>query len=186
MALVASGRANEVVLIAGQIASGKTRLGAELARDGGAQLIVVRSAIQAIMGGAGWDRRRLQVEGAALDRRTNGRWLLEYVETSWEASGRLVVDAARTRRQVEPILDRHVGARLVFLEASEVTRRRRYAQAQAEDAVKRALSFDDAMAHVTESDALALAAMAHFVIETDDLDSTEVADEAVAFLGWSR
>ena len=174
----------ELVLVGGEIASGKSALALGLGGVGSATVVRVRAALQEILGGTEWDRRRLQVEGADLDRRTNGRWLLEYLGSELERADRLVVDAARTRRQVEPILEHCVGARLVYLSASEATRRHRFALARAEDSVKRSMSFDDAMAHSTEAEARRLAAMANLVLETDALSVEEVVTEAARFLGW--
>jgi RNase adaptor protein for sRNA GlmZ degradation len=140
--------------------------------------------LQDVLGGADWDRRRLQREGADLDRRTRGTWLMRYLETRSDLTERLIVDAVRTRRQAEPILNAALGARLIFLGASEDTRRRRYTLAQRTDPLKRPTGFDEAMAHPTETQAAELRSMAHFVIETDDLDVDGVAAELCAYLLW--
>lgn len=174
----------ELVLVGGQIAVGKSVTAHGIAVRGGAVLVEVRRALEGILGGSDWDRRRLQLEGADLDRRTQGKWLLDYVMVVSERATRVVVDAARTRRQAEPILEGGFGARLVFLAASEGTRRRRYRWAQEYDAVKRSMSFDEAMSHATESEASTLRAMADFVIETDDLSIDGVVDESCYLLGW--
>lgn len=184
MPVVSDPPRREIVLIGGQIACGKTSTAGGLGRRGAAGLVQVRVALQRILGGADWDRRKLQAEGADLDRRTNGRWLLEYVQSVSDSGGRWVVDAARTRRQVEPILNTETSSRLIYLSASEASRRYRFGLAQAEDPVKRSMSFDGAMAHSTESEALTLAAMASFVIDTDELTVEDVVDETLGFLGW--
>jgi len=175
---------SEVVLVGGQIAAGKTSAASGVATRGGAELILVRQALEQILGGANWDRRRLQQEGADLDRRSNGKWLLDFIVAGSDRRNRVVVDAARTRRQVEPILEAGVGARLIFLVASETTRRARYALAQATDSVKRSTPFDAAMSHETEREAATLRAMADIVIETDDLAIAGVVDECCAALRW--
>ena len=170
------------MLIGGQIGSGKTAVATSLAETCDALYIPVRAALQEILGGRDWDRPRLQKEGAELDRRTNGRWVLEYLSRFEDK--RIVVDAARTRRQVEPILEAGIGSRLVYLAASEYTRRNRYALAQATDMVKRSTPFDRAMNHPTEIEATALRAMADIVIETDDFTVTEVVQELRVSLSW--
>jgi hypothetical protein len=175
---------SEILLVGGQIAAGKTTVATGVAQRSGAELVKVREALQTIVGGAGWDRRRLQVEGASLDRRTNGRWLLEFITERAESSGRIVVDAARTRRQTEPILTSMGNSRLVYLAASETTRRARFAIAQASDTVKRSMAFEDAMAHGTEVESVDLLAMAHWVIPTDDLSAGGTVDAVLDHLGW--
>src|SRR5690242_18409338 len=93
----------ELLVIGGEIAAGKSSLATGLS-EADCTLIRVRDALQSILGGTGWDRRRLQVEGADLDNRTGGSWLLDYLSDVTGEGGRWVVDAGRTRRQVEPIL----------------------------------------------------------------------------------
>jgi hypothetical protein len=176
-------RSSEVVVIGGEIAAGKTSLATRLA-NANCTVVRVRDALQSILGGAGWDRSRLQVEGAALDRRTGGRWLLNYLLETTANGGRWVVDAGRTRRQVEPILEQVTDSRLVYLRADELIRRERYAKGQASDRVKRSVSFDAAMAHSTEREARALAAMAHLIVDTDELDEAEVAAMVRAWMDW--
>lgn len=176
-------RSSELVIIGGEIAAGKTSLATGL-RTADCALVRVRDALQSILGGTGWDRRRLQVEGASLDRRTGGRWLLDYLLELTAEGGRWTVDAGRTRRQVEPILEHMTGSRLVYLRAHESIRRERYARGQAGDAVKRSVSFDDAMAHPTEHEATTLAAMAHLVVDTDELDEAAVLRVVRDSMGW--
>ena len=177
-----SGHTPSCVVVAGQIACGKTTLAEHLAADCGYRHVRVREALLVVLGGTDWDRRRLQVEGADLDRRTAGRWLLEYLAESLVAGERLVVDSGRTRRQVEPIL-LALDAVLIYLDAAEVVREQRYAVASATDPVKRGVPFREAMDHDTEREARTLRAMSHLVIDTDGLVAGGVATEAASFLG---
>lgn len=180
---MAPASSSEVLVIGGEIAAGKTSLATGL---GYADCVPVRvrDALQSILGGADWDRRRLQVEGASLDRRTGGRWLVNYLAELTAEGGRWAIDAGRTRRQVEPILERITGSRLVCLRAHEAIRRARYAQGQINDAVKRSVSFDEAMAHPTEREATTLTSMAHLVIDTDELDEAGVLKVVRDWMGW--
>lgn len=170
---------SQYLLIAGQIGAGKTVAAGGVAAVALASPVRVRDALEAVLGGDDeWDRRRLQVEGAALDRRTNGRWLVDFLVEHGEAHQRVVVDAVRTRRQVEPILTELTDCKLVYLSCVESVRRTRYALGQVHDPIKRGVAFDAAMSHETESEAATLRAMAHEVVETSDL----VVDEVVAIL----
>jgi hypothetical protein len=177
-------KATEVLIVAGQIASGKTTLAETLTTRGNAHLVRVRGALQETLGGANWDRKRLQREGAALDERTSGRWLLDYLQGRVSDGGRWVVDAGRTRRQVEPVLEEITESNMIYLRAHESTRRYRYGLGQVMDPVKRAMAFDDAMLHPTETEAETLLSMAHFVVDTDDLSVSELATTAQEWLGW--
>jgi hypothetical protein len=82
----------------------------------------------------------------------------------------------RTQLQTIPILEWTPDSRLVFLDAHEATRRERYARAALTDQMKALLDFETAMHHPTETDVQRLRAMAHVIIETDDLDVPGVVD----------
>ena len=174
----------EILLIGGQIGSGKTAVANELARLESVQLIRVRNALADILGGTEWDREKLQREGAALDQRSMGTWLCRYLQEHCEGHARCVVDSARTRRQVEPVLNEIIGARLVFLAAAEPTRRQRFRWSSAVDPVKRSMPFDAAMQHATEREAATISAMAHLVIESDELELDEVVQTIADWMGW--
>ncbi len=170
------------VLVAGQIATGKTAVACELAARIDADVIRVRQALSDVLGFASRDRQTLQQRGADLDRRTNGRWLRDYIDERRLTTRALVVDAVRTRLQTLPILESIVDVRLVFLEAHEETRRARYAVAAAADPVKASVDFDTAMHHPTEAEVQLLRPMAHLVIATDDLAVAAIVDEIVGEL----
>jgi hypothetical protein len=184
MAPVVSAR-SELVLIGGQIGAGKTAVAEAMALQTGSRLLRVRVILEEVLGGASKDRAWLQREGASLDQRTSGRWLLHYLSEHAEGSTRLVVDAARTRRQVEPILEELEGSRLVYLAASEPTRRHRFALSSVADPVKRSMSFDRAMQHGTEQEARTISAMAHFIVETDGLTTEQVVEAILEGVGWT-
>lgn len=173
----------KAILISGQIATGKTAVAAELADRMNWRLLKVRQALGEVLGIEARDRQILQRRGADLDRRTNGRWLRDYIQEHFSAAeDAVVVDALRTRLQTLPILEALVDSRLVFLEAHEETRRARYAHAAATDPVKASVDFDSAMHHPTEIEVQTLRPMAHVVIATDGLDVTTVVDEIVGIV----
>lgn len=174
----------DLVLIGGQIGAGKTAVAVGVATATGGGLLRVRDVLENVLGSSSTDRRWLQIEGAALDRRTGGRWLLHYLDERCDEGARWVIDAARTRRQIEPILETRVGSRLVYLAASEMTRRQRFALSSAADPVKRSMGFEEAMRHSTEREARTIAAMAHVVVETDDMGVAETVSAIVDWLQW--
>lgn len=174
----------ELVVLAGQIGSGKSTVAEYLADNFGCQLIRVRELLAELIGGAEIGRSELQLRGHQLDRQSRGRWLLESISARTDCGGRWVLDAGRTRLQVEPIL-KSLPSTLVYLDASLTTRRIRYSRGQGNDPVKRLTSFDEAMDHPTETEACTLKAMAMLVIETDGLDAPVVADTVAQAMKWT-
>lgn len=175
-----------IVLISGAIASGKSTVAVAVADALSGELVRVREALAEVAGVSVVDRSALQVSGADLDRRTNGRWLVEFLERRRESHPTLVVDAIRTRRQVLPILRNFPSAVLVYLDARPETRWHRFELASATDPVKRSLSFAEAMRHRTEVDVFEVRPLANLVIETDGLTVTEVVAEILKAAARSR
>lgn len=175
----------DLLLLAGSIAVGKTTVAELLHADYGCTIVRARSVLQEVLGGdPGWSRSRLQQEGLDLDRRTGGRWLLDYVAERLETGDRLVLDAARRRQQTELLLEGVVASRMVFLAASERVRRLRFGRAKSLDPVKASLGFDESLVHPTEREAETLRAMAHHTVETDKLSPAEVVGHVVDYIGW--
>lgn len=165
------------VLLAGAIASGKSTVAVSLANRMQGEVIRVRDALSAVLGVGIADRRTLQERGAELDRHTNGRWLMDYLEERLGGGTFLVVDSMRTKRQTLPVLEGIPDTILVYLEANGATRRQRFLSAAATDPLKRSMSLAEAMRHPTEREVSDLREMAHLVIETDAIDAEGVVDE---------
>jgi shikimate kinase len=170
--------ASTVFLLAGPIAAGKSTVAQRVATEVNGEVVSVRRALVEVLGlTPAADRATLQREGADLDRRTQGKWLVDYLlERIDSGAGAVIVDSLRTVRQTEPILIHVSGAHLVYLDADAATRRQRYGAAAASDAVKRAIPFDDAMNHPTEQRVVDLRSLAELVIETDNLAVDYIAD----------
>lgn len=156
-------------MVSGGIASGKTTVARGLSKALDAPVVPVRQALMDVLGLQNADRRVLQEDGADLDRRTNGRWLLEYLQQYMETRDRFVVDAIRTRRQAIPVLEGIVGARLVFLDVQRPTREKRFALSAVSDPVKASMGLAEALRHETEAQVDALRPLADLVVESDDL-----------------
>src|SRR5579883_196297 len=166
------------VLVAGAIAAGKTTVAELLAHDIDADLVKVRVALAEVLRISERDRTQLQERGADLDKRTNGRWLLEYLELQLEQSNSsVVVDSLRTKRQTIPILEHHPSMYLVYLDARLATRSARFNESRGLDPVKSSMAFAEAMRHPTETGVTQLRDMAHLVIDTDDLSPQAVVAE---------
>lgn len=169
-------------MISGGIASGKTTVAEGLAEAFGAQHVRVRQALIEVLDIRTADRRALQVDGAALDRRTNGRWLLEYLQHHAERYDRVVVDSVRTRRQTVPVLEGFSDARLVYLDVTKETQAHRFALAAVSDPVKASMDLAKALSHSTEAEVERLRPLADLVVQSDDLTATETVDEIIRAL----
>jgi adenylosuccinate synthase len=164
---------------------GKTTVAELLSARMGAVRISVREALINVLrlGPDGMDRRTLQEQGARLDRRTQGRWLAEFLLERMESENGLVVDSIRTSKQCLPILDQISDSALVYLDGSIETRRKRFVEASLLDPVKRSMPFDRASRYVTEEEVVQLKPIASLVIATDSLTSSEVVNEVISTLG---
>jgi RNase adaptor protein for sRNA GlmZ degradation len=140
------------VLMSGQIAAGKTTVARLIAERRYGKLLRVRDALASMLDIDPADREILQREGAALDARTQGRWLVERVLEDLDRTPFVVVDAMRTERQTLPLLNLVPNVDLIYLEAHPATRRDRYALSARTDPAKRRIPFEQAMAHGTELD----------------------------------
>lgn len=157
------------MLVSGGIAVGKTTVGRLLAVEYDGTVVRVRDALATVLGIAADDRQTLQIEGAALDKRTRGTWLVDFLDERIEPGSLVIVDALRTRRQTQPILDRVADSHLVHLLAHESTRRRRYAEAALKDQLKAGVPYDQAVSHETERSANEVQDLAELALPTDDL-----------------
>jgi cytidylate kinase len=171
------------LLLSGNIGVGKTSVAKELGQITVAEVVSVRQVLRELLGVAGDDREEFQRRGAELDRRTGGRWLLHYLQETHPQSD-LVLDAVRTRRQALPILNEEVDSRLVFLEAGLDIRRQRYRRAALSDRVKASVSFERAMEHPTELEAIEMRGFAHLVLATDVMSVKRVATTILEELSW--
>lgn len=169
------------ILLSGAIGAGKSTVARALAAPLSCEVVSVRYALAELIGVDPNDRASLQQRGAELDRRTNGRWLYEYLATRLESTS-VVVDSLRTRRQAIPILERIGTSFLVYLDARPETRRHRFELSAREDLAKRSLSLPEAMRHPTETEVVAVGPVSQLFIETDGLTVEEVVAEIVLAL----
>jgi len=98
-----------IILISGEIASGKTTLAHKLSDSFGFKVLKTRDAIQSLakkkLKGEEPDRTFLQEFGTGLDKREDGKWVLEYFQNdfdfSFAAHDFFVVDAVRILKQID-------------------------------------------------------------------------------------
>lgn len=159
-----------LILLSGAIGSGKSTIARLLAQHLDAQLIEVRTALAKTTETSASDRGSLQIRGAELEARTQGRWLADYIASHTEREI-IVVDAVRTVRQVAAIQSRFEEVFIAFLDASIRTRRARFEAGRRVDPVKLSSSFDEAMSHPTEVGVAAVKPIADLVLDTETLDA---------------
>lgn len=162
---------DRIVVLSGQINSGKTTLAVGLARRYGMAVFSTKEAIlrRAPPVGSG-DRKVLQAAGARLDADTGGSWVAEEL-TRWldGSSPRqdVIIDAARIEGQLTALRDAF-GARVVHihLTAPDVVLASRHQRKRRQD-MDRAVSYARTKADHTERQVESLALVADAVIDTD-------------------
>src|SRR4029079_9193002 len=98
-----------IVLLSGQIASGKTTLSKKLEEKFNFKYLRTRSAIKNLaekeLKGREPDRSFLQKFGTSLDTKDNGKWVLNYFQKdlgySLDEGSFYIVDAVRVLKQIE-------------------------------------------------------------------------------------
>ncbi len=158
----------DIILVSGSIASGKTRLCDMLASQYGFHVLKTRQIIQATVG-TSEEREALQMAGDHLDRDTSGSWvaaaLVRHVQKLPEAAVTLV-DAVRTQSQATAIRE-IFGARVVHihLTAPVDVLARRYTGRRGE--VQELKSYAGVRVNKTEASVEELASVADVVVDTD-------------------
>ena len=156
------------------MAVGKSAAALRAAEQTGAVVISVREILTNVLSLDPSDRIAMQQRGAELDNRTNGGWLVSALQEMIEGHQDAMVDSIRTRAQAAAMA-RLPDSRLIFLEASEATRRARYRSAASSDPMKARASFRAANRHPVERSIDELRVGADLVISTDHLSIEAVA-----------
>lgn len=174
-----------IIVLSGQIASGKSTLCSQLRHRLKAHVLSTRVLLKhSLQKNKSSERSDLQAIGAALDAETKGRWVADALrerQDGFPADAVVVLDSARTQDQVEGLREAYGDrVRHVHLKAARFVRARRY------DA-RREMTFEDtsferASEDETERAVPELAKVADVVIATDALDGPGILARAVAGL----
>lgn len=162
------------ILLAGQIAVGKSSVAREIVTRTGGILSSARSALTESIPLGHPTRRSLQILGQSLDDKTNGSWLFEYVASRHEPEATHVVDSVRTMAQVNAFAEADEFSYLVYLAASVETRRARYSRALGSDPLKAKGAFDTSSDDHLEQRVGRLQPRADLVVPTDHMTPSEV------------
>lgn len=173
---------DRVVVLSGQIYSGKTALAKSLEAKHGAQVFKTKDALMSrLVRSSPTDRRPLQAKGAELDRKTGGGWVAQELD-KWLRDGDrgpiVVVDAARIEGQVAGIRTAF-GSKVVHIHLTAPSRvleaRFRMRRQQSKDT---GISYTQARADPTERQVESLAEIADVVIDTNRCTEKDVAARA--------
>lgn len=167
-----------VIVVSGQLCAGKSTVARALADEIGASVLSVRRYISALAGSGTVDRLALQALGMELETQTGGRWLAQATAAISDQGERVVVDAVRTRVQLQALQDRFADDMLhLHLCTAEAVRSRRFTVRGDEQDL--GLTFAVASRPALEhSDEEYLRSAAHIVIDTTDLTADEAAAAA--------
>jgi adenylosuccinate synthase len=177
-----------VVLISGQICSGKTALVEQLRDKHGARIVKTKDLILKKLPKTKNERQSLQRAGQGLDRKDGGRWVAEALQRVVDESSRentprglYVVDSVRILGQVEAIR-RAYGADVhhIHLTAPDNVLRARFeARTRSDDS---GTAYDALKGNKTEKGVESLAAIADVVVSTDRCSEEAVLVRATALL----
>lgn len=178
-----------LIVLSGQIASGKSDLCSQLASRFGAKILRTRAILEAKLHKddpkRDGSRSALQLAGDELDARTQGGWVVDAlrdatVDLSEDAV--VVLDSARTPGQVAALKEAYPGmTRHVHLKAARFIRERRYDARR--EATFEETGFDEASQHPVETEVPRLEPLADVVICTNTIDALGALACATAGLG---
>lgn len=175
--------AQDIILVSGAIASGKTSICDMMARRYSFQVLSTRYLVQAATATTG-DRESLQKAGENLDQSTNGRWVaaaLTLLVQKLPAAVFILVDAVRTRSQITAIREAF-GPRVahIHLTAPLDVLAQRYLVRRSE--VRELDSYAGLKVNKTEADIEELAHVADVVIDTHRNNIADAVGQVAHFL----
>jgi predicted kinase len=145
--------------------SGKSTIARLLEERLGYVVVSARETLRELAGDPLVSRTDLQIAGVAIEDRTKGRWLAEAAAAVYSASpSPIVVDSARTQRQVEAVQEYFPAVVHVHLSAPADVVRKRF-ERHADDLIEPP-SFEEAVGNAIENEALRLGDRADFILDS--------------------
>lgn len=176
-----------IVLLSGQIASGKTTLCDSLAERFDFRVFKTRSWIARLAENSIQERTGLQARGESLDKRTKGAWIRDELVRELNKLSLedilVVVDAVRIPEQIDAVRAAY-GQRVfhIHLTAPVNVLEHRFTS-RAEKDFKEASSYSEASRNRTEANVKKLAGIADVVIDTSKCTKDDVVIRAASHLG---
>ena len=168
-----------LLLLAGEMGSGKTTTAREVCQILPARLLSVREHLSQLFEVDSSNRAEMQERGALLEITTEGRWVADLLRDERWRVGPVVVDALRTIQQGRAVLAAFPSAQIVYLEAGASVRQARYEAAADRDGMKRKTDFKSASHHPTEERAAEVRELATVVIQNESLELHEVVSRVI-------
>ncbi len=177
-----------IVVISGQICSGKSALVDLLQEKHGARVVKTKELITKKLPKTKDERRALQLAGQRLDRQDGGQWVGEALQRVVDdssgnetPSGLFVVDSVRILGQVDAIREAYAAdVHHVHLTATEEELRARYEGRSRND--DQGVTYGQLKANKTEKGVEKLADVADVVVSTDKCSKEAVLVRATALL----
>ncbi len=175
-----------IVVLSGQIHTGKTALARGLERRYGMSVFKTKEALEKRLAiGRVGNRKPLQTEGARLDKATGGGWVVQALHR-WLGEPKtgpcVIVDSVRIAGQVKAIRDAF-GARVIHIHLTApddvLERRHKGRQVKATD---RGVSYAETKRDSTEMQVESLATIADVVIDTDRCTEEDVVARAASHI----
>lgn len=178
---------NHIILLSGQISSGKSTLSKGLAEKYNIKVFKTSDVLkEKLSGNMNINRTTLQEEGDELDRKTNGKWVLDEMNI-WERKNEIqkgaIVDSVRIREQVDYIKE-HFWPRVIHihLTAPDYELKSRYDNRKTSNSLDTESSYHKVKQNQTESQAEDLAKIADLVIDTKRSSEEDVLIRATSYI----
>ena len=178
-----------IVVLSGEIASGKSTLAKNLERYHGFKLLKTRNALLSHAKSRidSNDRAALQKLGEKLDKETKGEWVVRYFQSTINESNRIVLDSVRIKEQIDCLRNSygHQNVMHIHVQASENALERRYfSRNNISDInnIEEIHRYKSYKANPTERKTKNLIKEADLVIETENSSEEDNLTQAASFL----
>jgi adenylosuccinate synthase len=177
---------NQIVILSGQVGTGKTTLAQKLESEFGFRHVKTRDFLKARWHELELERAALQAFGEKLDRKTGGSWVVEDLEElarQFPATGPIVLDSVRYRGQINALREAY-GPKVIHihLEADIAELDARYERRPSTE-IKELASYAMVQQNKTEKAVSQLHKIADVVIRTDRCTPTDVLVRVASHIG---
>lgn len=181
---------NTILVLSGQVGAGKSTLARALSKRYDGHVISTHQLLRDRVGSRIQDERgAMQRAGERLDRRTDGRWVLEQARplvAAMPTDALVIVDAVRIKAQVDALRDAYGTSVIhVHLTAPLEVLRKRYGRRRGHRGFTELSSYDEVRASATERQVRTLLEDADVAIDTDRCTPQDVVVRAACHLGLS-